>query len=96
MSIWVAVQAIHRKHSGLLAFGPVFKLLYDVFPKEHTDQRFTDRWNDYGMYIQHAIVLNSHFLGEGEYLTQSKFAKFAKSMARNSCRQLASNTICSL
>lgn len=44
------------------AFEQTSKLLYDAFPKEHTGQRFTGRWHDCGLYIQHAIVLNSHYL----------------------------------
>ncbi|KAJ8132893.1 hypothetical protein O1611_g732 [Lasiodiplodia mahajangana] len=61
------------------AFETAVKLVYDVFPKEHIGQRFTGRWDDCAMYIQHAIVLNSHYLkralSAGGYTAPPEFAK---------------------
>ncbi|KAK0717601.1 P-loop containing nucleoside triphosphate hydrolase protein [Lasiosphaeria miniovina] len=38
------------------------KLVGDMFPKEHTGQRFTGRWDECAKYIQHAISLSCHYL----------------------------------
>ncbi|KAG7287565.1 hypothetical protein NEMBOFW57_007077 [Staphylotrichum longicolle] len=57
------------------AFEQASKLLYEVFPKTHTGQRFTGKWNDCAMYIQHVIILDTHYIEEGGALSApSEFA----------------------
>ncbi|RWA10872.1 hypothetical protein EKO27_g4237 [Xylaria grammica] len=64
------------------AFEVAARLLYDAFPKEQTGQRFTGRWDDCATYIQHAIVLNSHYLTRSSSVSQySAPPEFAKLMA---------------
>ncbi|KAI0104342.1 P-loop containing nucleoside triphosphate hydrolase protein [Nemania sp. FL0031] len=61
------------------AFEVAAKLLYDAFPNEQTGQRFTGTWDDCATYIQHAIVLNSHYLTRSsspfQYLAPPEFTK---------------------
>lgn len=60
--------------SRQIAFEQASKLLYEIFPKRHTGQRFTGKWNDCALYIQHVIILNTHYI-EGEALSApSEFA----------------------
>ena len=63
-----------------LAFERAAKLLHDVFPKEHIGQRFTGKWDDCSLYIQHANVLISLYLKKVDkkipkYKATPEFAK---------------------
>lgn len=65
-----------------VAFDRAAKLLHDVFPKEHIGQRFTGKWDDCNLYIQHANVLNSHYLKVDKKTPKYKASpEFAKLMA---------------
>jgi hypothetical protein len=61
--------------SRQIAFEQASKLICDVFPKTHTGQRFTGKWHDCAMYIQHVIILNAHYIEGGMALSApSEFA----------------------